>query len=1783
MKKFIFALTAIFAASSVLAFEPDPITPFGSGTQTDPYLIESIYNLIWVDGKDAWFKQTQNIDASETTNWYDGAGFKPLLMYGCYDGNGYTIDNLYINRPDEKNIGLFSILDKLYASRFPDQDIAIKNLTLINCSISGSNCVGGIVGRVGKYQYDFNQYIGMSQYKYQQRSFSVRNCYIEGIINGYDYVGGITGGSSEESPYTCVSMNRELTFFQSFYNPLNHLYFKGLIDGNSRVGGIIGNGGCMESAARANIKGNSLVGGISGKLRCVAATPAYSGGTDSYFYKQFTFYSAVISNSYFNGNLIGGSQVGGLAGGASPIDLYGQKWANDGESRTPYDSAGIIDSFFDGLISSDGETGNILGYYDPFVGYNSPRYYYSSPHISDSYYNSDISSITNELYGIPLSDELMGNKNSYDFDFTNIWSYDENAKRPKLLYMKDLLVASDKGDIKVYPKKDFYFSGDKVNLEAIPWPGHKFDYFVINETNIYDAVYNYVIGETNAVTAVFSPNENYELSFDINGCGFVEVTPEKENYNWGDEIIISAFPSNGYHFSCYQFDDLVITNQIAKFTITGNAIVEVDFLINEYTITKREQGPGSLIISPLKEKYNHGDEVNLTNVPETGYHFNYMVINGQTNYNDVADLVITNDLSITSYFSIDEYILNAWANYGGNIKVHPELNVYPYGTEIIVTAIPLQGFEFKNFTGTYTNTVSVIKFNIVGDTQLAANFTASHYRINVQDSDNGKIVVSPVKEYYNFNDEIIFTAVPDNGYIFKQFTYNETVYTENNLKVAVTEDINISAAFEPDEYTIVINDSTGGSLEISPRKDAYDYNEVITLTATPSAGYELKRVYNDSFSSTNLVSQYTVKGTTSFTAEFIQRNYRCIVTPSGGGSVTVTPAQGVYHYGDVITITATPDTGYAFKQYSGSISDSNKVCVVTIQDHLNITAEFELASYTVTLNGSTGGTLSVSPVKDKYKYNEEITLTAAPSEGYELRKVYNDTYSSTNRVSKYIVKGDTWFTPDFVQREYRCIVTTSEGGTVSVTPSKTTYHYGDVITLTAVPETGYAFKEYSGSVTGEDKVCVVTVKDHLNVNAEFYFDAYELIAKATEGGSVTVDPEKETYHANEIVKVSATPVEGFSFAGFAGTVESKDNPLEVLMNQHHDITAVFTNVEYKVVVAVSEGGKLSIEPSQDYYHFNDELSFSVETDPGWHLEEILGYYESITNTTGTLMVKSDLTLTPVFVLNEYKVSVDVVYGGEVTLSPYKNTYHYNDAIKIICKPYDSYALERLVINGTDTEEYEFILTDDTEILAVFGYEPVKPEGTGSKDDPYQIATVANLFWLSRNSYMSPDTYSVLTSDLDISICKDWQNGKGFEPIGTLEHPYGGTFDGQGFSISGLYIDDDEAVNAGLFGYAKDAEITDLNIFDAAVRGKENCGGLVGYCYNCSIDNVYVNAQVYADINAGGLVGSANYATIQRSSSEKTVSGNENLGGILGKGTDCTVANCFTTAKMNGYDSIGGIIGSSIFSTVSYCYAAGGITANTTQGGIVGASQDSTVVSSFFDKTQARENGYGTGVTAQELYSRATFSDWDFINIWEQYDGITRPFLRGGEDSNWQKLAGASTGKISISGVLSGDDLETIKANKTVCVYSLMDNTLLADPVQLSGTSLKTKEVKVQYNAKKRSLKYSSTVPQLTVGAFNDEGVLQCQLNSSKKKLDYSLVFDNDITDTIGNSQVSLCDDFMNNGCLTGTKIQLTDKGKSLTYKGTVNDVTLQVNIALKTGKVSIKYSSKNKVSAVVSK
>ena len=117
-----------------------------------------------------------DIDASNTVGWNAGAGFDPIGdrwfneeddliledFTGTFDGKGFTIDGLFINRPDEDNIGLFgSTWDD------PDNHVIIKNVNLTNCSITGQMYVGGLVGSVLN----------------ENNNTTITNCHVSGTIS----------------------------------------------------------------------------------------------------------------------------------------------------------------------------------------------------------------------------------------------------------------------------------------------------------------------------------------------------------------------------------------------------------------------------------------------------------------------------------------------------------------------------------------------------------------------------------------------------------------------------------------------------------------------------------------------------------------------------------------------------------------------------------------------------------------------------------------------------------------------------------------------------------------------------------------------------------------------------------------------------------------------------------------------------------------------------------------------------------------------------------------------------------------------------------------------------------------------------------------------------------------------------------------------------------------------------------------------------------------------------------------------------------------------------------------------------------------------------------------------------------------------------------------------------------------------------------------------------------------------------------------------------------------
>ena len=227
-------------------------------------------------------------------------------------------------------------------------------------------------------------------------------------------------------------------------------------------------------------------------------------------------------------------------------------------------------------------------------------------------------------------------------------------------------------------------------------------------------------------------------------------------------------------------------------------------------------------------------------------------------------------------------------------------------------------------------------------------------------------------------------------------------------------------------------------------------------------------------------------------------------------------------------------------------------------------------------------------------------------------------------------------------------------------------------------------------------------------------------------------------------------------------------------------------------------------------------------------------------------------------------------------------------------------------------------------------------GNGTPADPYQIATLADLKWVSEHSDIWNSSF-IQTADIDAALTSTWNISKGFSPIGNNTVDFKGNYNGQGHTITGLTISRSSEYNIGLFGMTNNASIKNIGLLNCSVTGFQNVGSLVGISSSASaISNCYCTGSVSGSNYVGGLVGGNQYSTI---------------------------ANCYSTVSVIGSTDVGGLVGGNIASEI-------------------------TITNSFYDKNTSGQSdtGKGTPKTTAELKTQSTFTGWDFAG--ETANGTT---------------------------------------------------------------------------------------------------------------------------------------------------------------------------------------------------
>ena len=331
------------------------------------------------------------------------------------------------------------------------------------------------------------------------------------------------------------------------------------------------------------------------------------------------------------------------------------------------------------------------------------------------------------------------------------------------------------------------------------------------------------------------------------------------------------------------------------------------------------------------------------------------------------------------------------------------------------------------------------------------------------------------------------------------------------------------------------------------------------------------------------------------------------------------------------------------------------------------------------------------------------------------------------------------------------------------------------------------------------------------------------------------------------------------------------------------------------------------------------------------------------------------------------------------------------------------------INSYDNDGYPFLSWQN------YGIEPI---GNGTEGEPYQIATLQNLFWISIHDF-SWDKYFEQIADINASETSDWDFGKGFSPIGlNYDNNFTGTYNGNNYSITGMYINRPESENnTGLFGRAKEGLIENLAVLDVDITGNSSVGGLIG-SNSSNVTNCYSTGTVSGKENIGGLIGfNVDFIVIKNCHNSADVTGlgdySYYIGGLIGSNDAYSeIKNCYNSGNVTGYQEVGGLMGYNGGDVLINCYNTGNVTGTQAVGGLIGQIQPvdiqkcynmgivsgsgdhvggligqnygtDNIIDCFWDTETSDQDASegGTGKTTSEMKDITTFTDagWDFIN------------------------------------------------------------------------------------------------------------------------------------------------------------------------------------------------------------
>lgn len=483
--------------------------------------------------------------------------------------------------------------------------------------------------------------------------------------------------------------------------------------------------------------------------------------------------------------------------------------------------------------------------------------------------------------------------------------------------------------------------------------------------------------------------------------------------------------------------------------------------------------------------------------------------------------------------------------------------------------------------------------------------------------------------------------------------------------------------------------------------------------------------------------------------------------------------------------------------------------------------------------------------------------------------------------------------------------------------------------------------ECSGSLTIENSHVVANEEDHSNVISG---DKINIVDSYVEAKATTERYEGEVIRSNQQINVSGSQiVVSRALACQEPVLSDCDFSNSVITKQWNDIetgddvtkTYVYGKAALKEDLTIASGESIEFESSASITNLDKlivEDGATILVDGAEHKHN--------TNGDITYIWQDDKEHTKGVACKDCPI-------GYVT----KETEAHNYNSQGFCTDCDAYQPAVLTTDKYDINE------------------------DGTKDAVYEISNAGQLYWFaglvngtlsgvaqnkSANAVLTADIVvnaNVLKSDgtLNEGTFKEWT------PIATSASPYTGIFDGQNHTISGLYFNQENSYDVGLFG-RNNGKIANAGILDSYFYGTSKVGGMCGNNYTGTISNCYNTGSVSGIGTAGGVSGYNYTGSITNCYNTGNVSGSSGfVGGVSGYNSKGTIINSYNAGSVSGLEYVGGVSGYNDGGTITNCYNTGSSVSGSGYVGGVNGRNQGTITNCYNTSSVSGKERYVGGV------------------------------------------------------------------------------------------------------------------------------------------------------------------------------------------------------------------------------